>query len=80
MIDQNTKFKLGNGIITFDKIIIKDIKNDFMKSKQLDSTISHYDRCFYVSWINLSDGKVVNILVKPIEVMNKLFQILEIDL
>lgn len=80
MIDENTKFKLENGIITFDKIIIKDINNDFTKSKQLDSNISHYDRRFNVSWINLSNGRLVNILVRPIEVMHKLFQIYEIDL
>lgn len=79
MIDQNTKFKLGNGIITFDNIILKDIKNDFIKSKQLDSKIDISGH-FNVFWIQISDGKVVNILVKPIEVMHKIFQIYEIDL
>ncbi len=79
MIDQNTKFKLENGIITFDKIILKDIKNDFIKSKQLDSKMDISGH-FNVFWIQISNGKVTNILVKPIEVMNKLFQIYEIDL
>lgn len=79
MIDQHTKFKLENGIVTFDNIIIKDINNDFTKSKQLDSKIDISGH-FNVFWIQISNGKVKGIHVKPINVMHKLFQIYEIDL